>query len=282
MLRWTKLFALWLALEFTFVANTSRAAVLNLDFGPTAIGTDPANTLASPYHGTTGDTTSTTWNTTLGVNDVGSGLLWGDGAAATGVSYNLGRTLTGNLMSDLINQPTSSSALGGVVGTGFYSSPNAARDGIFTTGGGQGLSLQIAGLPAGSYEIFFVGRNTNLGFGTPPNNSYTSNTIFAGTSSSAGDFNFSGYADPQTVSYTATNSTTWTSGQNYTKSSISIASGEYLNLAFVGAPASQTAEQRAFLNSLQIVSVAPVPEPSTYALLGLGGLVIAYRRSRSR
>lgn len=253
----------------TTMGSASHGAALLLDFGPTAIGSAAT---VSPYHAVSGST-ETVWNTTLGVDDIVAGALkWSDNTTATGVSINLG---VGNATSStLATAPTSSSALGTAIATNLYgSTTSSARDGIFTNTSGQAaITMQVAGLPAGQYAIYYIGRNTNRGV----SDNYTQ-TMYAAASSSTGDFNYSGYsADVITYGTTASNSniTTWVLGQNYAKLNVTLTSGQNLNLAFIGAGV----EGRGFVNALQI---APVPEPATTGLALLGAIGLASRRRRA-
>lgn len=233
------------------LAGTSQAAILMFDFGPTAVtGTDRT---VSPYHAITASFTDTTWNT-VGTGDVSSGsLLLSDNTTATGVSLNLG--IASATSSTLGTQPGSTSALGGGTGDGIYSGTRVARDAIFNSS--TGLSMQISGLAAGKYDIFYVGRNTNRG----TTDAYTQ-TLRAGVGTTTGDFNFSTF-DSSTITYPNGNDrTTWAVGETYAKLQITLAAGNVLNLAFTGTENTS----RAFLNAVQI---APVPEPAS-----LGGIAL--------
>jgi hypothetical protein len=105
-------------------------------------------------------------------------------------------------------------------------------------------------------------------------------------SSAAGNFNFQETGNLyafSTLTYSNPNAASsftgsWVEGSNYIKLSVSITSGDFLNLAIAGGGS----ENRGFLNSVQIVNTTPVPEPSAFAALaGLGALgLVAVRRRR--
>lgn len=247
------------------------AAPLMLDFGPTTVtGVSRTN---SPYHTANPSFTETTWNKVELTDVSAGGLLYSDGATATGVSLNLGSAGGGTTL-DLATNPSSSSALGGSVSTGIYTSPSVGTDGIWTNPSSSFTSsgFQIGGLSAGTYDIYYAGRNTNQSTSI----AYRQ-VLYAGTSSSSGDFNYASYSNA-TIDYGAGGDSTlvWVNGssgvvlgENYVKLTISIASGEYLNLAAAGL---DTAERRGFLNTVQIVAV---PEPASLVLLA-GGLAIVF------
>lgn len=243
-----------------------QAAAFMLDFGPTSVGT--ATTL-SPYHAVNPSFTDTVWNSSLGTADVSSGLLYSDNSPATGVTINLG---TGSgTTSILTTAPGSSSALGTGINTGIYGgSTSVARDAIFNSF--TSISMQISGLAAGTYDIYYVGRNTNRGL----TDNYTQ-SIFAGSSASAGNFNWSGY-NTSMITYGGanTNTSSWVLGQNYAKATVTLGTGNMLNLGFSGTGI----ETRGFVNALQVVAV---PEPSVSLLLAAGLFVyILAARRRSR
>ena len=270
------LVSLGLALGCFGPLATAGAKVINLDFGATSIGT--ATTL-DPYHSVTGDAANLSWNTLLGTSNIASGALkYGDGTTVTGVAASIGVTNTSFTTSILATHPSDSSALGGYFTSGIYGgSTSPARDAIFDRNSGannRGVSLQITGLPAGTYDIYYVARNTS------DNNAlagqqYTQ-SLYAGTSSTTGDFTFNSFAN-STITYDAANTQTasWVLHGTYAKLTVNLASGNVLDLASVGGGS----ELRGFVNSLQIVSV---PEPSSLALLGGGSLALLASSRRRR
>jgi len=248
-------------------AATASAQVLMLDFGPTvATG---ANLTNSPYHTSAGNGfTGTTWNT-VGTADVSSGLLFSNNTAATGVSVNLGTTTTSTV--NLAAQPSASNALGTATNTGIYAGNSVGTDGIFSGTGTSNntIGVQIGGLSAGTYDIYIAARNTNTG--QQATNGYAQ-TVLAGKSASAGNFDFTGYSS-ETLTYpsnanTALYSSAWVEGENYVKLSITLSAGEFLNIAVDGTNIGGGGDTRGFLNSLQVVNTSVIPEPSTYAALG--------------
>lgn len=250
------------ALAFAVV---SSAQVLMMDFGPTS--TTGGSLTNSPYHTADNTFTGTSWNK-LGTADVASGLLWSNGAAATGVSVNLGATTTdASRTIGLANTPSNGTGLSGsAMTTGVYADSSPGRDGIFTgssSGNIRAVGLQISGLTTGTYDIYMTGRNTNTNAGHTQN-------FYAGKAASSGDFTFTdtGTFASKSITYfaapTAQNDA-WsaTTLANYAKFSITITSGEVLQLAVFGG----TGDSRGFLNSVQIVNTAPIPEPASAGLL---------------
>lgn len=260
----TPLFALALGL-----AAAGQAQVLMLDFGPT-VTTTPAN---SPYG--TGAGASPVWNQ-VQLADLNSGLLYADGSSATGVTLNLG-TATSTTTLALATQPATSSALGGIFNTGIYASTSVGTDGIFsgTNTVTNTVGFQLGGLAAGTYDIYITARNTSR---DDTASSY-SQVVKVGTSASSGNFDYSGYST-KTLSYSgSTSSSAWVENGNYLKMSVTLTSGDFINLAVTGTGA----DLRGFLNSVQIVSTSAVPEPSTCALLGgVLALGAAFLRRRRR
>jgi len=260
------------------LALPSSAQVLMLDFGFTSV--DLASQAKSPYHTVNTAFTDGTWNK-VELTDFSAGSLkWSDNTTATGLSLNLGQnaTTTGAGILDLSTQPTRSLALGGSITAGVYAGNVAGKDGILpdgTSADNRAIGFQIGGLSAGTYDIYLTGRNTNI------STAYRMK-FYAGASGTSGNFDFSGYSSGLTT-YTngATNQTAaWVAGDNYVKLSVTLTSGEFLNIASLGV---DSAELRGFLNSVQIVNTSPIPEPASVALIaGLVALagVAGLRRRR--
>ncbi len=253
---------------------TVSAQVLMLDFGPTAA--TGASLTNSAYHTAHGSFSSnTTWNT-IQTADVNSGLFWSGGTAATGVSVNLGATTdAGITLIGLANVPSGNSALGTAITGGVYANSSVGKDGIFTgaSGNSRSVGLQIGGLAAGTYDIYVTGRNTNISAAHVQN-------FYAGASAS-GDFDYAGYSTKGlSFGNLATSQTaSWSEDANYVKLTVTLTSGEFLNIASIGG----TGEARGFLNAIQIVNTSAVPEPGTFALLaGLLGLGTAAALRRRR
>lgn len=260
------------------LAVVSHAQVLMLDFGPTAPTSATTN---SPYHTAAPSFTDTIWNV-VGVGNVASGLHYADNAAATGVSLTLGSAVAsvGTPYPTLLlgTAPTSSNALGTVTNTGVYAGNSVGKDAIYSGNNSSNkvIGLQIGGLSGGTYDIYITARNTNV----PDNVSYTQ-AVFAGVSASSGDFAYSGYGSSVLTyaSPAAASSFTgsWVQNENYVKLSVTLTSGDVLNLAVVG----NGGDTRGFLNSVQVVNTSAIPEPATYAALcglALLGFAAAFRR----
>jgi len=273
---------------------SAHAQTLMLDFGQTAVAS-PYLTL-SPGHAAGAIALSDTgWNT-ITTSAVYNSLVYADGSAATGVSLSLGQEATGGDNTISFSTPILSLSLAGTGGSvpgqqslltagsiyGDDSSSTApGRDGFFgsgtATGTGAAIGLRLDGLAAGDYVLFVMGRNVNSDASTIPMN------IFATTGASAGTFDFSSLsANPQSnIAYpAATYSGEYSSfvdGENYVGLFLSVGTGESVYLAVDGGDLA--IDRRGFLNSFQIAPAA-VPEPSAFALAGLGlaGLVIFRRR----
>lgn len=217
--------------------------VLMVDFGSTTVtGADQTN---SPYHSVNGAFTETSWNKATA--DLMSGVVWSDGTAATGVTIDVGDTAKFGDTTLGLASAVAANALGRAFNTGIYSGTSVGKDAIFASGKGtRHVGCQVGGLGAGTYDVYLAGRNTN--------SSQTGEQIFlVGTSSAAGNFDFSGYSS-QTLSYSGSTSPTIWNGECYVKFTVTLGAGEYLNMASVG----KTGELRGFLNSAQIVAV---PQP---------------------
>ena len=248
-------------------ALSAGGSILMLDFGSTEVTGDTR--LNSPYHTAAGaGFTDVGWNRVERA-DVSTGLVYSNGTAATGITMNLGVAPASGATTlvALGSVPGSSSGLGTVVSTGIYASPSVGRDGIFGVAG-QSLGVQVTGLAPGIYEIFIIGRNTNI-----------SNSIaksYVGTGVAGVDFDFSGLT-PVTINYTnLTSTSSWIEGVNYSRHTITLGAGDGLNIATQGTDSDS--QFRGFLNSIQIVQ--QVPEPSTAAFLSTL-LLFALRRGRA-
>jgi hypothetical protein len=277
----SKLVSLSVVSILGFAASAASAQVIMLDFGPTAA--TGANLTNSPYHTSSGSTDNN-WNT-FSTADRLSGLSYSTSAAATatGVSVNLGSATTGTTI-NLDTQPVTSSALGNPTSAGIYAGSSVGTDGIFTTtNGATGVTrvgMQVGGLQAGTYDIYITARNTNTAALAA---TYTQ-TAYIGTSSTLGNFDFSGFTNLGTLTYANPNASTsftstWVQGENYLKLSVTLSANDYLNLAIAGGGS----ENRGFLNSVQIVNTTIIPEPSAFAAFaGLGALGLVGLRRRSR
>jgi len=253
--------------------TVANAQVLMFDFGPTvASGASLTN---SPYHTANGSFTNTTWNQ-VQTADLGSGLLWSDGTAATGIALNLGSTTAATTSSStlgLANTPSNTNALGSTINTGVYATTSVGKDGIYTgsTGNSRAVGFQLSGLAAGTYDIYLSARNTNSSVAH-------TQIMFLGASATSGDFVLNGAGmSSETLSIAAGTSgatSAWVDNSNYLKMTVVVSTGDVLNLATLGG----VGETRGFLNSVQIVAV---PEPTTWALLALSlTTVIIFRRRR--
>lgn len=249
------------------LAGSLNAQALMFDFGPTVVsGTALTN---SPYH-TESASTYNTWYQVTNTDPAGP-YTYG----SSSVTLDLGAVSNSKLIS-LSTSPTGNSALGTLTSTGVYTSPSVGLDGIFhgshaTNNSPTAIGVQLNGLGAGTYDIYVTARNTSSGA------NYVQN-IYAGATAATGNFDFTNYA-MESLSYAnaTVKTAAWIEGNNYVKLSVTLtALNPVLNIAVEGM---ETGEERAFLNSLQIVSA--IPEPSTSAVLaGAGMLLLAGARRR--
>lgn len=243
------------------------ASVLMFDFGTAAAtGADLTN---SPLHSADGSFTDTSWNsinsTTTGAK---TGFTYSDGTAATGVSLYVGRS-SNNPWSTLtfaggptnVTSTSNPASLDGV----FASATSIGRDGhyaAYASGTGDPtltriMGVSVAGLNAGTYDIYLVGLNPGIAMSTAASMGFWAVEL-AGTANYDASTLVSG--GPQAVS-TNSVSSSWVEGSNYVKLTFTKASNDsYLTFLTVG---QSEAETRGYLNSIQIVAV---PEPASAGL----------------
>lgn len=235
-----------------------------LDFGPrTATGGDLTNSMYHSAEPTFGDDT---WNQ-VGTSDLNT-LVWSDGSAATGLTLNLGNTLSeSSTVVGLSNTP-SAHVLGGGVSTGIYDGTSVATDGIFKGNSGQVryVGFQLSGLPAGSYDIYVNARYTNKSYAHVQN-------VYVGSGPANSDFDAVTLAQTGALTYGSGQDLTaeWVEDGNYLKFSFSLGEGESLNLAVTGD--NLNAVRRGFLNSVQIVRNGE-ESPGTVIFLSSAGWVM--------
>ena len=266
-------------LALPIFTSLASAASIMFDFGPTTVS--GGSLTNSPYHSLGGSSADNTWNQ-VQLADINSGLTLSNGAAAAGVTLNLG--VSSGTTIGLSTQPVNSSALGSVTNFsgGIYASPSAGRDAIFASSTTvRYVGLQIGGLASGTYDIFIASRNTNTA-------AAHSQFGFVGKSTTEGDFDVTGYLSglsliPQTpvdgdIPGNGAQAS-WQENVNYTRFSINLAEGEFLTIAANGGNGITGAggpEARGFLNAVQIMQV---PEPSS-ALILASALAFGLARRR--
>lgn len=238
------------------------AEVLMVNFGSSAVPGGEATD--SPYHTVTAGFSDTTWNDVSGTADVGSGLLYSDGSAATGISLNMGSSTSSSTV-DYDTNPASSNTLGDL--GGIYSLTTMRST---TWNGGNSSSdfwvgIRVDGLAAAEYEIFGWGNNGNSSLGGTPMNFYTA----AGASASTYDFTS---VTPQSI--TNADNTSWDEGVSYSKSSVILSAGQSLFLAIDGSGS----QSRGFLSGVQI---SVIPEASTLSLFGISLCALMLFRRRA-
>ena len=249
-----------LAAVLGVVSPAHGDTVLQLDFG-TAAGTYVGNLAPAGIP-------ETVWN---GVpnGDTLSGLVFGDGTAATGVSVELGAAPGGGTIDFLTDDARSNAGNADDQNVAIYDTA-LTDDWVFDSGGAD-IGARITGLTPGDYLVYAISREPNelartydvgIGAFTAANaNSITSGSIELETTS-IGD---------------ATGTTAFVAGQNFAVSTVTIADLSDF-IAVVVDPTNGNGEERfATLSAIQIVAV---PEPSSLAVLTFGGLGLLLRRRR--
>ena len=216
-------------------------------------------------------------------------------AASAAVSYTgsaINQTFTGY---DGNSGPVGWDASGFSAGAGFSENRGSSSGGV-TTGGtyafdiGSGniaLGVQPGGsdFTPGYYEL----QVTNDSGATVDTWSIAFKSFVFNDQSRANSFNFSystdgsSYTPVAAGSFTSTaaadGSPSWVSGVDYSDSiSASVANGGSLYLRWTGDDSSGSGSRDEF--ALDDVSISAVPEPSSAALLGLGGLALVLRRRK--
>jgi len=227
-----------------FGLSQASATSLLFDFGPTQ--TDPAYAANSPAH-VVGALSSSeiTWNKLTADS---TSLVFGDGTAATGISIDLGRSQDSVDTIDFTDNGFSTGLTGTAINNGVYVASSPGRDGIF---GGSGsshsyaLGMRIDGLPAGTYTLFIVGRNSNQGYACPE-------IFYLAAGDSSTSFDFSTVANTGTVSNSITAVTTngFLFGENYSQLVVTLTDGQSLYLVSEG---TSSTEYRGFFNCVELL-----------------------------
>jgi hypothetical protein len=253
---------LWVAISILLCLRLSAQPVLMLDFGPTT--PTGSNLTNSPYHTENPSVTVSTWNV-VETADVSSGLLWGNGSAATGVTLNLGVSPNNNII-DFASQPSTSSALGTFLNSGIYDGTSVGKDGIFSGSGGQNnrIGLKVGGLALGTYDVFVVGINTNQGSNTvTANNTQRVMNMLALATTDVATLDTSSFSFTEVLNYNFSDpnnntifSASWVPGTNYAKFSVTLTEDNPILTIVSTSPI----PNRGFLNAVQVVAI---PEPQT-------------------
>ncbi|WFB37444.1 PEP-CTERM sorting domain-containing protein [Kiritimatiellota bacterium B12222] len=237
-----------------------NAEALLFDFGKTATN-EPT---LSPGHAN--ETMGNTWNS-IGKNDIATGLFTDSGAVATGIGINLGTSIGDSFNVDFADNPDADYLTGTSLSTGVYINNAPGKDGIFENSDFETIGIQITGLAAGEYKIYLTGRNSNK--------SNDSSAFYVDQGASATSFDF-GSPSLITMANTADTRNSWVNGDNYGVATITLTGS---NALFIGLDGTGGSDDRAFLNTIEIVAI---PEPSSFILLSLGGLLAGLTLMRKK
>ena len=233
------------------VSGTNNSKSLLLDFGPTLVASQ-ADMLNSPAHALGGLSSSqTNWNTGL-IADTSSGLIYGNGSAATGVAIDMGRSLAGGSSINFNDNGFLTGALGGQVNTGIYGGNSPITDGFYGgTGGANALAvgLRINGLAAGVYTVYIAGRNTSTSSAVPQ-------LFYCTNGASATNFSFPTAPSIQQANSSPAITGAFVRGDNGNYITITLGAGDSL---YVVAAGTASNDMRGFLNSVEVVSGLPAP-----------------------
>ena len=245
-----------------YIGSTAQADVVQLDLGAVAT-----------YSGTLAPAgiTDPVWNGVPNGDIVAGSLVFGDGTAAPNISVDIGASPENN-NGEVINF-TGANARGNgsntdVQGVAIYDT-DLTDDWVFTRRNAD-LGLRVSGLDAGVYDVYAYTKEPNeltrtydVGIGA-----FAAADADSITRSSAG-LDITSIAD-------ATGSTDFVDGLNFALTRVTVSDPS----DFVVITVDNTNQGFATLGAVQIVSVAAVPEPSSLALLSLGGLGLLLRRRR--
>ncbi len=248
------------------LAAPALQAQLLLDFGPTTpTGTNLSN---SPLHSVQ-PLTGTNWNI-VGTSDVSSGLIFANGTPATGVALNLGVSPSSNIINFATN-PASSNALGTAVNSGIFSGDSVGKDAVFSGTATQNnrLGIKITGLAVGTYDIYFVGINTNIAF----DDARRSMLFGALATTDVASLDTSALTTQTIANFGTGLTSSWSEGLNYGKATVTLSAANPVLTIF--SYNTHPDNLRGFFNTIQVV-----PEPGPVALLGLGALALLLQRLR--
>lgn len=224
----------------------------------------------------TGLSSTSSWNNLPA--DAGSGLLWSNGASATGVSVDLGASGNGfSAGTSNLNFATAPSTTAGLAFSTLAANGTAQKDSIFAGASGQNtaVGLRIGGLNAGVYNVYVTGFNSAAQALGRTHRFWAGSTPAATTLFAVSDLTVANGFLLETIDNSQ--QTSWVEGVNYSQMQVTLDAGEYLTVVSNGTGGGD------FRGFLPIVQIESVPEPSPCALIALGvvGLWLV-QRSRSR
>ena len=224
-------------LKETYSAQ-DRAALFNF-------GSEINNNANSPAH-TIGKVSGTHWN--LITSDTNSGIVTANGSAA-GLSVDVGKTQPGQKTIEWNRHGFINSSLGIDYNTGVYA--DNAKSAMFVNDGKNSnvsLGVRISGIGSGVYSLLTVAKNTN----TTANDSY--NIYSFGVDSTSGNTDFTG--KPSEVMTNSNNFSSWSFDENFVVPIVVLGKGKDLVVVVEGL---ESADYRAFLNTLEIIYLASSP-----------------------
>lgn len=261
---------------FVLAAASSHADVLLIDPSTTVSGTAAYPTANVPY----AVPTTSVWNRgNNGTYTTSGTLYYASGAAANGVTVvtdNLVNVGTGTNIYNF-SAPAVDANAGNIVGGVFSTNPSntgVVGSNVASLGYG-GLATKVSGLAYGTYEVYVVTGYTGATVNSRPGaSSPAQHNVWAFEGADFTTLQAGTYGSPDTLLENSTTAS-WVLDNNYAKITVTL---DALNpILYVISQGALNDSRRGWLDSIQIVAV---PEPSSFALLGLSVGVLFLRRRR--
>jgi hypothetical protein len=254
-----------LALVTSTCRVDAQTSSLLLAFGQPTI----SNPTSSPFHQTAWTANNKTWNTVANSN-VSSGLLYGNGSAATGVTVSLGAGATYIVNFGTLPSNSGSPGVGAFTQPPYqsvFSSGAPATNAIWegsSPASSTSVGVSVGGLAPGTYNVFVVGANTgNNASPTNPNGVEAENFYYStSTGVPTGNVNTGKLKTLYPATLILASTFPWQAGNEYVEMpGIAIIAGQNINIYGTGAGSGTNGESRAFVNSIEIVPVTPTLPP---------------------
>lgn len=201
---------------------------------------------------------SSNWNEVVSV-DIGSGLVYSDGTAATGVTLDVGKGDTIDWSLDLKGYGAVDATAPAIYQTLLMSDWNY-------TSNGDSLGVRVAGLAAGEYEVYAILRE--------PNTDGWARTYDVGIGLNGSALGDAGMTTSSIALDTVPDGTpAWTAGMNYVMTTVTVGS-------LTDAVTVITDNTNHDYGTLAGVQIVAIPEPGTLGLIAAfgGGLLFMRRR----